>query len=128
MHIFIEFGWQHWHGHGVDSPVFMPGWLPVPNGRLIPGLVSHCVNMADDVVVFYKSDLPNLAFPMMEDIRRRGKLCDVTLKVLRINVYDKNKNFNVRCSGHGLWKQEYLQTNNFCSAKESGKKYLLLLY
>lgn len=37
--------------------------------------------MADDVVVFHKHDLPNMAFPMFEEIRRRGKLCDVTLKV-----------------------------------------------
>lgn len=37
--------------------------------------------MADDVVVFVKADLPMSAFPMMEEIRRKGKLCDVTLKV-----------------------------------------------
>ena len=37
--------------------------------------------MADDVVVFHRSELPLEAFPLMEDIRRRGKLCDVTLKV-----------------------------------------------
>ncbi|XP_052253854.1 kelch-like protein 18 [Dreissena polymorpha] len=38
-------------------------------------------NMADDIETFYKSDLPTLAFPVFEDIRRQGKLCDVTLKV-----------------------------------------------
>ncbi|XP_064644346.1 kelch-like protein 18 [Lineus longissimus] len=37
--------------------------------------------MAEDVVVFEKKDLPNVAFPAMEAIRRQGKLCDVTLKV-----------------------------------------------
>ncbi|XP_074652354.1 kelch-like protein 18 [Tubulanus polymorphus] len=37
--------------------------------------------MADDVVVFTMDDLPRLAFPMMESIRREGKLCDVTLRV-----------------------------------------------
>jgi hypothetical protein len=37
--------------------------------------------MADDIVTFTNKDLPVLAFPQMEDIRRRGKLCDVTLKV-----------------------------------------------
>ena len=38
--------------------------------------------MADDVVVFNKADLPLMAYPSFEDIRRRGKLCDVTLKVI----------------------------------------------
>ena len=38
--------------------------------------------MADDVVVFNKADLPLMAYPLYEDIRRRGKLCDVTLKVI----------------------------------------------
>ncbi|XP_050406648.1 kelch-like protein 18 [Patella vulgata] len=37
--------------------------------------------MADDVVVFCKEDLPSLAFSSIADIRRQGKLCDVTLKV-----------------------------------------------
>ena len=37
--------------------------------------------MAGDVVVFQKSDMFTEAFPVMEDIRRKGKLCDVTLKV-----------------------------------------------
>lgn len=38
--------------------------------------------MAEDSVVrFLKEDLPKCAFPMFEDIRRQGKLCDVTLRV-----------------------------------------------
>jgi kelch-like protein 18 len=37
--------------------------------------------MADEIEVFQKNDLPNLAFPVFEEIRRQGKLCDVTLKV-----------------------------------------------
>ncbi|XP_063430646.1 kelch-like protein 18 [Mytilus trossulus] len=44
--------------------------------------MSLCkTNMADDVSVFVKEDLPKTAFPVFEDIRRQGKLCDVTLKV-----------------------------------------------
>ena len=43
--------------------------------------------MADDVVIFQKEDLPNLAFPAMEQIRRQGKLCDVTIKVKSAVVY-----------------------------------------
>ena len=35
----------------------------------------------DGVVVFEKEDFPRDGFSAMEDIRRRGKLCDVTLKV-----------------------------------------------
>jgi len=31
--------------------------------------------------IFYQKDLPNIGFPVMEDIRRQGKLCDVTLIV-----------------------------------------------
>jgi len=42
--------------------------------------------MADDVVVFNKADLPLMAYPSFEDIRRRGKLCDVTLKVIVYEV------------------------------------------
>ncbi|KAL5009869.1 hypothetical protein ScPMuIL_012174 [Solemya velum] len=38
-------------------------------------------NMAEDVLLFSKDDLPACAFPVLEDIRRQGKLCDVTLKV-----------------------------------------------
>ncbi len=32
-------------------------------------------------VVFSQKDLAMVAFPVMEDIRRMGKLCDVTIKV-----------------------------------------------
>lgn len=45
-------------------------------------MVIAAVLMADDVVVFNKPDLPLMAYPLFEDIRRRGKLCDVTLKVI----------------------------------------------
>lgn len=39
--------------------------------------------MADpeDNFVFVKENLPNVAFPAMEQIRRQGKLCDITIKV-----------------------------------------------
>ena len=42
---------------------------------------SKTTKMADDIIVFHKEDLPKTAFPVFEDIRRQGKLCDVTLKV-----------------------------------------------
>ncbi|PVD35896.1 hypothetical protein C0Q70_02865 [Pomacea canaliculata] len=35
----------------------------------------------EDTVIFKKPDLPICAFPLIADIRRQGKLCDVTLKV-----------------------------------------------
>ena len=35
----------------------------------------------DGVVIFEKEDFPCEGFAAMEEIRRRGKLCDVTLKV-----------------------------------------------
>ena len=37
--------------------------------------------MVDDVFIFERPNLPSTAFPVMAEIRRRGKLCDVTLKV-----------------------------------------------
>ena len=37
--------------------------------------------MAGDIMMFVHKELSSLAFPQMEEIRRRGKLCDVTLKV-----------------------------------------------
>lgn len=32
-------------------------------------------------VTFHQIDLPGTAFPVMEDIRKQGKLCDITIKV-----------------------------------------------
>ena len=34
-----------------------------------------------DSFFFTQKDLPNVCLPVMEDIRRMGKLCDVTIKV-----------------------------------------------
>ena len=53
--------------------------------------------MAEDVVVFHRNDLPTQAFPVMEEIRRRGKLCDVTLKVMQPLIVNKMKT-----PGHGV--------------------------
>ena len=39
--------------------------------------------MADEMEVFHEKNQSSQAFSLMEDIRRRGKLCDVTLKVPR---------------------------------------------
>jgi len=41
------------------------------------------VDLSDttESTVFYQKDLPNIGFPVMEDFRRQGKLCDVTIKV-----------------------------------------------
>lgn len=35
-----------------------------------------------DCVIFQQHDLFSQGFPIMEEIRRQGKLCDVTLKVI----------------------------------------------
>ena len=35
----------------------------------------------EDCVIFEQSDLSNLAFPVMADLRREGLLCDVTIKL-----------------------------------------------
>lgn len=44
----------------------------------------------DSVVRFLKEDLPKCAFPIFEDIRRQGKLCDVTLKVINLSRHLSN--------------------------------------
>lgn len=36
---------------------------------------------ADKFVIFQQDDLHVESFPLMKEIRRQGKLCDVTLKV-----------------------------------------------
>lgn len=36
---------------------------------------------SDECVVFQQLDMFSQGFPIMEEIRRQGKLCDVTLKV-----------------------------------------------
>lgn len=36
---------------------------------------------SDDFTIFNQEDLPVGGFQVMEEIRRKGKLCDVTLKV-----------------------------------------------
>lgn len=52
--------------------------------------------MADEIETFQKQDLPNLAFPVLEDIRRQGKLCDVTLKVFLSKLHMINLKSNVK--------------------------------
>jgi hypothetical protein len=35
----------------------------------------------EESIIFEQSDLFSIGFPIMEEIRRQGKLCDVTLVV-----------------------------------------------
>lgn len=48
---------------------------------------------ADEIVVFQQSDLFTSSFPVMDEIRKQGKLCDVILKVQTL------------CSVLYLWQQ-----------------------
>ena len=41
----------------------------------------HIESEKEDCVIFQQLDLFSQGFPLMEEIRRQGKLCDVTLKV-----------------------------------------------
>lgn len=41
---------------------------------------------SEECVIFQQLDLFTQGFPIMEEIRRQGKLCDVTLKVCNITV------------------------------------------
>ena len=45
------------------------------------GLNEILLSDGDDCVVFTQKDLAANAFPVMEDVRRAGKLCDVTIRV-----------------------------------------------
>lgn len=36
---------------------------------------------SDKIVIFKQDDLHSESFPLMKEIRRQGKLCDVTIKV-----------------------------------------------
>jgi len=39
----------------------------------------------EESIIFEQSDLFSVCFPIMEEIRRQGKLCDVTLEVRSIS-------------------------------------------
>ena len=44
-------------------------------------MAVECVGANSASVVFQQSDLTTSAFPIMEEIRRQGKLCDITIQV-----------------------------------------------
>ena len=46
-----------------------------------PDVLDLSDNSVSDATIFYQKDLYSTGFPMMESIRREGKLCDVTLTV-----------------------------------------------
>ena len=45
------------------------------------GTTRNVLEMNSENLIFQQNDLFPLAFPLMADIRRQGKLCDVVLKV-----------------------------------------------
>ena len=77
-----------------NSPMVVPGGGGGSSGSLFSSrsLLScdeleaslNEINVLSDgseCVIFCQKDLPNVSLPVMEDIRRMGKLCDVTIKV-----------------------------------------------
>lgn len=46
-----------------------------------PESTRNVLEMSNENLVFQQNDLFPSAFPIMADIRRQGKLCDVVLKV-----------------------------------------------
>lgn len=50
----------------------------------------NVLEMNNENLVFQQNDLFPSAFPIMADIRRQGKLCDVVLKV---SYFDYNNTF-----------------------------------
>lgn len=47
------------------------------------GFFGNCID--DKYVLFKQNKLFADSFPLMKEIRRQGKLCDVTLKVFHIH-------------------------------------------
>lgn len=45
---------------------------------------------SDKFVIFQQDDLHIESFPLMKEIRRQGKLCDVTLKVRKCWRFSSN--------------------------------------
>lgn len=45
---------------------------------------------SEKFVIFQQDDLHIESFPLMKEIRRQGKLCDVTLKVSKKRKSEKN--------------------------------------
>lgn len=66
--------------------------------------LMDCSGTDDDKYVLFKQDdLFAESFPLMKEIRRQGKLCDVTLKV-RIKFYFRNQHISPWLP----WSQFYL--------------------
>jgi len=55
--------------------------LKASNSSLQPVLETFVMMADEKVVIFENVNLPAQGFAHMEEIRRQGKLCDVTLKV-----------------------------------------------
>lgn len=79
----------------------------------------------EDTVIFKKPDLPICAFPLIADIRRQGKLCDVTLKVcILLATIDRHGRFHYYSNYNQciIWYQyihckrkvKRLSSNDFC--------------
>lgn len=63
-------------------------WYSLQNERSLVGIqwsssdpTRNVLEMSNENLVFQQNDLFPSAFPIMADIRRQGKLCDVVLKV-----------------------------------------------
>lgn len=53
---------------------------------------------ADKCVLFKQDDLFTESFPLMKEIRRQGKMCDVTLKVISILNNYNQRSTNSNCA------------------------------
>jgi len=70
-------------GAALMEPEFETEWDAFQLSISSPVGEPDVLDLSDssESTVFYQKDLPNQGFPMMESIRREGKLCDVTLVV-----------------------------------------------
>lgn len=76
---------MEWHSLQHDGTAAAMHWTPSESPRngqwSPPESTRNVLEMNNENLVFQQNDLFPSAFPIMADIRRQGKLCDVVLKV-----------------------------------------------
>lgn len=81
---------MEWHTLQHEGTTATMQWSPSESPRngqwSPPESTRNVLEMNNENLVFQQNDLFPSAFPIMADIRRQGKLCDVVLKVNTIMI------------------------------------------
>ena len=87
--------------------------------------MAESCTMGGGCVMFQQADLANSAFPVFEEIRKQGKLCDVTIKV-------DDKLFSahriVLCATIPYFNSMFTISKNFSSFIKSFNLYMLFSF